>query len=142
MKPIQILALLGFLPMAAMAADTLSTIPAEAADPAAFVWQKRPVLVFADTPDDPNFIRQIDLLGRDPVALEERDVVVVIDSDPAAKSAFRQKLRPRGFSLVILDKDGEPELRKPLPWDVREISAAIDKFPLRRQEMLERRPGR
>ena len=32
-------------------------------------------------------------------------------------------------------------VRKPLPWDVREITAAIDKLPLRRQEVLERNPA-
>ncbi|HBU14399.1 MAG TPA: methylmalonyl-CoA epimerase, partial [Gemmobacter sp.] len=32
--------------------------------------------------------------------------------------------------------------RKPLPWDLREITRAIDKFPLRRQEMLDQHPGR
>lgn len=150
MKTIQILALAGGLalgplalaPMGAAAADTYAPLAASDADPASFIWQKRPVLVFADSPEDPNFIRQLELLARDPAALEERDVVVITDSDPAAKSAYRTKLRPRGFSLVILDKDGEPELRKPLPWDVREITRAIDKFPLRRQEMLEQRPGR
>ena len=34
-----------------------------------------------------------------------------------------------------MDKDGQVKLRKPFPWDVREISRAIDKFPLRRQEI-------
>jgi hypothetical protein len=32
-------------------------------------------------------------------------------------------------------------MRKPQPWSVREITRAIDRFPLRRQEMLERRPS-
>jgi hypothetical protein len=32
-------------------------------------------------------------------------------------------------------------VRKPLPWDVREITAAIDKMPLRRTEILERNPA-
>lgn len=143
MKPIKFLALAGFLLIAAaaQAADTVTPIPAEGAAPESFLWQKRPIVVFADTPDDPNFVRQIELLTQDPAALAERDVVIIIDSDPALRTAFRQKLRPRGFSLVILDKDGEPELRKPMPWNVREISRAIDKFPLRRQEMLEQRPA-
>jgi hypothetical protein len=42
---------------------------------------------------------------------------------------------------VILDKDGEAKLRKPLPWSVREISRAIDKFPIRREELLEQYPA-
>ena len=42
---------------------------------------------------------------------------------------------------MILDKDLQPEIRKPLPWDVREITRAIDKFPSRRIEVLERNPA-
>ena len=66
---------------------------------------------------------------------EGRDVIVITDTDPAGKSEIRTKLRPRGFSLVLLDKDLKTTLRKPLPWDVREITHAIDKFPIRRQEI-------
>ena len=95
-----------------------------------FLWVARPVVVFADTPADPAFQRQIDLLAR--------DVVVITDTDPAALSDLRRKLRPRGFMLAILGKDGGVKLRKPFPWDVREITRSIDKMPLRRQELRER----
>ena len=47
----------------------------------------------------------------------------------------RRKFRPRGFMLTLIGKDGEVELRKPFPWDVREISRSIDKMPLRQQEI-------
>jgi hypothetical protein len=105
------------------------------------LYVRRPIVVFADSPADPNFIRQMELLARSYPELEERDVVLVTDTDPEARSEWRQKLRPRGFSLVIMDKDLRPVIRKPLPWDVREITHAIDKLPLRRQEMLERNPA-
>ena len=36
--------------------------PAEMADLNEFRWKKRPVLVFADSDDDPAFIEQMDLL--------------------------------------------------------------------------------
>lgn len=96
---------------------------------------RRPVVVFADSPNDPSFIRQMELINMGLPALAERDVVVITDTDPDARSDLRQKLRPRGFSLVLMDKDQRGVLRKPLPWDVREIVNAIDKFPLRRQEI-------
>jgi hypothetical protein len=41
--------------------------------------------------------------------------------------------------MVLVGKDGQIKLRKPLPWDVREISRVIDKTPLRQQEL--RDPG-
>lgn len=108
--------------------------PADA-DPADFLWKARPVVVFADTPDDPAFREQIRALQAGAGALIERDVVVIADSDPAAGSAWRRQLHPSGFSLVIIDKDGQVKQRRPLPWDVREIGRAIDKLPLRRQEI-------
>ena len=104
-----------------------------------FLWLKRPVVVFADTPADPRFKRQIELLEARPQALIDRDVVVLIDSDPKTPSAIREKLRPRGFMLVLMGKDGGVKLRKPFPWDVRELSHAIDKMPMRLQELEEQR---
>lgn len=122
-------------PAAAPARPELRILPATQVDPAAFLWNARPVVVFADTPDDPAFREQIRALEAGTDALAERDVVVITDSDPAEASAWRRQLNPRGFSLVIIDKDGQVKQRRPLPWDVREISRAIDKLPLRRQEI-------
>jgi hypothetical protein len=155
MKPLYAFVLSALLPFAACAevAVASATMPeAEVALPygpvaasdtvfADQLYIKRPVVVFADSPNDPNFVRQIELLLQDLDSLEMRDVILVTDTDPAAKTEWRLKLRPRGYSLVLMDKDLSPVIRKPLPWEVREISRAIDKFPLRRQEVLERNPA-
>ena len=37
--------------------------------------------------------------------------------------------------LTVIGKDGGVKLRKPFPWDVRELSRSIDKMPLRQQEI-------
>lgn len=103
-----------------------------------FLWVARPVIVFADTPDDPRFIKQIELLESRKEDLFRRDVVVLVDTDPAANSDLRRNLRPRGFMLAIVGKDGKVAFRKPSPWDVREITRAIDKMPLRKQEIRDR----
>jgi len=117
------------------ASDELRILEAAEVEPAEFLWQARPVVVFADTAADPAFIEQLAALKRDPIALNLRDVVVITDTDPAGASIWRRQLRPEGFSLVLLDKDGQVKQRKPVPWSVREISRAIDKFPLRLQEI-------
>ncbi|WP_050526048.1 DUF4174 domain-containing protein [Pseudorhodobacter aquimaris] len=143
MKRLQILVLMAFLPFSAIAqaAEPLVVLEAQGLAVEEFLWLKRPVVVFADSPNDPSVTTQLEYLAERPEQLAERDVVVIVDTDPAAASPFRQKLRPRGFSLVIMDKDGSVEIRKPRPWDVREITRAIDKFPLARQEQLERFPS-
>lgn len=105
----------------------------------ALIWRARPVVIFADSPNDPAFRQQMDLLSAHADDLAERDVIIVVDTDPAAESELRTRLRPRGFSLVLIGKDGEVELRKPAPWSVREISRSIDKMPVRQQEVEDRR---
>lgn len=160
MKPLYTLGLAALLPFVAFAQEAQAIDPSVQVDvvaeavPVAYgprnaadvvfadlLYKQRPVVVFGDSPDDPNFLRQMELLQRDLPALEQRDVALIIDTDPEARGEWRMRLRPRGFSLVLMDKDLRPVIRKPLPWEVREIVAAIDKFPLRRQEMLERNPA-
>lgn len=104
-----------------------------------FLWLKRPVVVFADSPNDPRFRQQIDLLEAEPEPLTQRDVVVLMDASPSADGALRETLRPRGFMMVLVGKDGVVYLRKPQPWTVRELSRSIDKLPLRQQEVEDRR---
>lgn len=100
-----------------------------------FRWVARPVIVFANSPNDPSFVDQMDSIRGRKQPLIDRDVVVLTDTDPAARSDLRQALRPRGFMLAIIAKDGSVIARKPLPWDVREITRSIDKEPLRQREV-------
>lgn len=100
-----------------------------------FLWLKRPIVIFADTPADPRFQQQLAFLLERPEELLARDIVLIIDSDPTAGSEIRKKLRPRGFMLTLIGKDGGVKLRKPFAWNVREITHAIDKWPLRKEEL-------
>ena len=104
-----------------------------------FLWQSRPIVVFADSENDPRFEQQLALLQEQAAALAERDVVVLTDTDPSVTSDLRKKLRPRGFMMVLIGKDGGIKLRKASPWDVREVSRVIDKMPMRQREVRERR---
>jgi len=123
------------------AAEGLSILDAADVDPDDFVWEWRILAVMADTPSDPAFLRQMRAIESRPGDLYERDVVVITDTSRDSGSVLRQRLRPRGFMLAIIDKDGEVKQRRPAPRDVREINAVIDRFPLRRQEILERLPS-
>ncbi|MXQ08817.1 DUF4174 domain-containing protein [Alphaproteobacteria bacterium GH1-50] len=107
-----------------------------------FKWIARPVIVFADTAADPAFSQQIELLTQRMDELIARDVVIITDTSPDDRSELRRKLRPRGFMLTLIGKDGGVKLRKPFPWDVREISRSIDKMPMRQQEIRDAKRGR
>ena len=126
-------------PLAVWQADPTVIFEAGDIDLAAFQWIARPIVIFADTPADPRFKEQMELLTARPGELAERDVIVITDTDPSEPSAIRRTLRPRGFMVALIDKDGRVNLRKPFPWSVRELSRSIDKMPLRQEEIRARR---
>ena len=135
--------LVGLAPVAGMAEGTapFAPVPASEVVESDLLYRYRPVIVFADTPSDPAFVRQMELLSRSFPDLALRDVILITDTDPANPSALRRKLRPRGFSLVLMDKDWKPSIRKPLPWEGREVVNSIDKMPMARSEALDRNPA-
>lgn len=123
--------------------SVFAPVPADSVDLNEFLWKNRVVVVFALTEADPAYAEQLRLLEARWDQMAERDVVLIVDTDPSAKTEIRQKLRPRGFMMVIIGKDGGVKLRKPFPWNVREISRSIDKMPLRQEELRLKRlnPG-
>lgn len=119
----------------------IATLAAAAETPTlAELKGSRPVVVFADDPDDPKFVQQMMLLEAQPEELEARRVVVLTDTDPAANGPLRQQLRPQGFGVVLIDVDGTVAHRRPLPASVRELVNFIDRTPSRRQETGSLRP--
>jgi hypothetical protein len=141
MKHIFVLAVMAALYAAPIMASPMQPTPPSAVDLDALKYVSRVLVVFAPAPEDPNFLRQMTLLAEDRGELAERDFVLVVDTDPAAMSALRTKLRPSGFALLVVDKDGKTALRKPRPWTLREIVRAIDKLPSRQGEILEALPA-
>ena len=121
--------------------EGLRILDAAEVDLDGFLWQARILAGMADSPNDPAFIQQMRYIEAGADRLIERDVVVITDTAPRGGSALRQRLRPRGFMLAIIEKDGAIAQRRPAPRDMREIAAIIDRFPLRRQEILERMPS-
>lgn len=120
-------------------ADPATVFDAAEIDPADFRWIARPVIVFADAAVDPAYRRQLEELTLRPAALAERDVVIILDTDPDMRSPARLAHRPRDFEVVLIDKDGVVKLARPSPLTVREITRAIDASPIRQQELRDRR---
>lgn len=101
-------------------------------------WTHRPIVIFADTDRDPRVEEQLETLRAERDRLIERDVVVIVDADAAMRSTLREELRPRGFMVALVEKDGTIAFRRPSPRSGREILHAIDKLPMRREEMRAR----
>ncbi len=134
-------ALAAILALPVCAADAAQTNAEKHAPPALndLLWVARPLVVFADTPNDPRYLQQMSLLAENPAALEERLVIVLTDTDPNANGPLRRQLRPRGFGAILIDTDGSIVQRRPAPTTVREFSGMIDRLPSRRQETGSRR---
>jgi len=121
--------------------EGLPMLDARDIDVREYIWNSRILVVMADTPDDPMFARQLAALREREAEFMLRDVVVVFDAHPNDLSALREVLRPRGFMTAIIDKDGEVKARRPSYRTGREWMAIIDRFPTRRQELLEQLPA-
>jgi hypothetical protein len=148
MKRILMTAAIAALPFATLAdtfetwsADPTKVFSPDEIDLDDMQWQLRAVVVFGQGENDPLFLEQMDLITDRIDELVERDVIVIADTDPDTLSDLRRKLRPRAFMLALIGKDGGVALRKPAPWNVRELSRSIDKMPLRQQEISNRRTG-
>ncbi|MCL1627440.1 DUF4174 domain-containing protein [Roseibaca sp. V10] len=126
---------------APVAEEELLFLDAREIDVREYVWNHRLIVVMADTPDNPQFGRQLEEIRDRADEFVIRDVVVIFDAHPDDVSPLRQVLRPNGFMTAIIDKDGEVKARRPAVRSGRELMAVIDKFPLRRQEILERNPS-
>ena len=127
--------------LAAEEVEGLLFFDAREVDVREFIWTRRIIVVMAETPDDPQFNRQLDALRERAGEFVTRDAVIIFDAHPADRSPLRQVLRPRGFTTAIIDKDGEVKARRPAIRSGRELMAVIDRFPTRRQEILERAPS-
>ena len=90
-------------PVEPAAQETPAVGPIAAADVVLdeLMFLRRPVVVFADSPADPTFIRQMQLIERDLPALDQRDVVVIVDTDPADNSKIFLTVFQRGSNVLI-----------------------------------------
>ena len=115
----------------------LMAIPATAEDDplAQYKWEARPVVIFADSDKDPRFQKQVSALSARSDDMAERDVVILLDTDPDGDSALRRKFRPRDFQILLLGKDGQIKLRRPHPITAEDLNRQIDRMPMRRREM-------
>lgn len=97
-----------------------------------YIWQARPIVVFAPDADDPRLVTQLDRLKAAQGALVERDCVVIVDVEPG--SALRQRFAPGDFALILVCKNGAEVFRSDTPVNPDVLGALIDSQPLRATE--------
>ncbi|MEM6458808.1 MAG: DUF4174 domain-containing protein [Planctomycetota bacterium] len=117
-----------------------------------FAGSHRPLLIFADSPDRPDLIRQRRLLAEHRPGLADREMLVVeiigpavtLDGQPVpadARKLRRQHNLPDDapFALRLVGKDTGVKLRSDRPVAAERLFALIDAMPMRRREIAERR---
>lgn len=119
----------------------------------------RPLLVFAPTDRDRDFLRQIHLFATASYEMHRRDVLLVplnatsevtsgvilnaldwgkMSAETAASTRRRFHIPPHSFTVLLLGKDGGVKLRSHTPITIETLIRTIDSMPMRQQEMRER----
>ncbi|MBS8226716.1 DUF4174 domain-containing protein [Vannielia litorea] len=119
------------------AQELVQSLASEANALKVYRWQNRPVLLFADNPEDAQYRIAVEALRGAFDGLAERDIVVLTDTDPASPSALRTRLAPMGFAMYLVGKDGGIKLRSDTPIRVETLFETIDSMPMRQREMRE-----
>lgn len=120
--------------------------PAAAID--AYQGRKRAVVVFAPSAEHPMLARQRNALNANRVSLSDRDVVFVyvvgtglsveLGSNPGVSAATlrsRYRVSEGQFRVFMFEKDGTMRLESATPVTQQEITAILDRAPLKRETL-------
>ena len=122
---------------------------AAAAELSDYLWQSRPLLVFAPTGNDPRLVETMRRIEASRCDFADRDMVLgrivadgtsVLDGD-VVDTSQAQRLRSEfgigasSFSAVLIGKDGGEKLRVNDVPELPAIYAVIDGMPMRGSEM-------
>lgn len=114
-----------------------------------YLWKKRPLLLFAPSPNSPMYRSIPDSLSAHQDQIQERHMVIIevfqnglvridgkSDSRRTAES-FRQQFSAKEGELtaILVGKDGGLKLRQNGNLDLGKIFSIIDTMPMRQQEM-------
>ncbi len=133
--------------LTAALAMTLTASPALADPLDELRWHSRPVVIFADSANDPRVEEQTALLNAQSAALAERAMTVIIVAGdrvtrdgapfPATPDSLRARLRVEGgtFTVLLLGKDGGIKRRETTVTAPEVLFQQIDAMPMRQQEM-------
>lgn len=127
----------------------LMSARAMAAELSDYLWQSRPLLVFAPTDGDPRLAETMRRIEASRCDFADRDMVLgrivadgtstldgrVIDTTAAQRLASQFGIGANSFSVVLIGKDGGEKLRVDDVPDLQVIYAVIDGMPMRGREM-------
>ena len=132
-------------------AASAAWIPAQAAaaELGDYLWQRRPLLVFAPTQSDPRLVETVGRIAATGCDFADRDMVLgrivadgtstldgqVVDTSQAQQLFSQFGIGADSFSVVLIGKDGGEKLRVGDVPDLQAIYSVIDGMPMRGREM-------
>ena len=126
----------------------LAPAQARAAELSDYLWQSRPLLVFAPTEGDARLRETVRRIEASRCDFVDRDMVLgrivtegtstldgdVVDTTQAQRLASAFGIGASGFSVVLIGKDGGEKLRVADVPDLQALYAVIDGMPVRARE--------
>jgi hypothetical protein len=114
-----------------------------------FLWQRRPLLLFAPSESDPRLVETVRRIEASRCDFADRDMVLglivtegtstldgqVVDTSQARRLLSEFGIRANTFSAVLIGKDGGEKLRINAVPNLSAIYAVIDGMPMRSAEM-------
>lgn len=127
----------------------LAPAQAMAAELSDYLWQSRPLLVFAPSNSDPRLVETVRRIEGSRCDFVDRDMVLgrivtegtstldshVVDARQARQLLSEFGISPNGFSVVLIGNDGGEKLRVNDVPDLQTVYAVIDGMPMRGREM-------
>jgi hypothetical protein len=129
-------------------AAALGPAPAMAAELSDYLWERRPLLLFAPTERDPRLVETMRRIEASRCDFAERDIVLgrividgtstldghVVDTNQAQRLVSKFGISTDSFSVVLIGKDGDEKLRVADVPDLQAIYDVIDGMPMRARE--------
>ncbi|MCW1957350.1 MAG: DUF4174 domain-containing protein [Mycobacterium sp.] len=132
-------------------ASSAALMPARAvaAELSDYLWQSRPLLVFAPTDSDPRFVDTMRRIEASRCDFADRDMVLgrivtegtstldgqAVGTTQAQRLQSEFGIDANGFSVVLIGKDGGEKWRVNTVPNLATIYAVIDGMPMRGREM-------
>lgn len=130
-------AALSLISAASQAADgnLFRSLTPETTDLNHYQWRYRPLVIFAPSKSDADYVQQMSILEKSKAELADRDIIVLSDTSPALKGHLRSQLNPKGFEVVLVGKDGGMKLRQQKPLSSEALLSTVDSMPMRKAHL-------
>jgi Domain of unknown function (DUF4174) len=120
-------------------ASLLSLIAVAGADLAGYKWKNRVLVILAPSDNDPQVKEQRASAAASAAGFSERDLILVTEIGVEGSIHRKFGIKQGDFQVLLIGKDGHSTLQWPKPVSSEVIFSAIDKMPMRRDEMSGRK---